>query len=75
MMIQKETYPDFLSYGTNQNDIQRVQTINNIMIWLQHLFKFCRNKSSHLNFKNPLESHLTISINNFNPLVIVVKCT
>ena len=38
-MIQKETCPDFLCYGTSQNDIQRVQTINNdkIMIWLQNL--------------------------------------
>lgn len=41
MMIQKETYPDFLCYGTSQNDIQRVQTINNdkIMIWLQNLLQ------------------------------------
>jgi len=40
-MIQKETYLDFRLYGTSQNDIQRVQTIN-IMIWLQNFFGFAK---------------------------------
>ena len=41
-MIQKETYLDFRLYGTSQNDIQRVQTINNLMIWLQNFFSFAK---------------------------------
>ena len=42
-MIQKETYLDFRLYGTSQNDIQRVQTIN-IMIWWQNILSFAKIK-------------------------------
>ena len=47
-MIQKETYLDFRLYGTSQNDIQRVQTINNIMIWLQNFLVLQKKKHSHV---------------------------
>ena len=46
-MIQKETYPDFLLYGTSQNDIQRVQTIN-IMMWLQNLSQSLAEMKIHI---------------------------